>query len=82
MAELDEEHIVPTMSGHEESVDCWCEPTNIFVKESETDDQRLVIVHVDNHDKPDAGGMIFKRPDIIKLRTQHADWVTKLLNNY
>ena len=71
---IQEFHVCNEYNGHEASVDCWCEPTDIKSKKVNGMIYK-VIIHVD------ANPTNIMHSEIIRRRNLTTDYVTKLLNS-
>lgn len=67
-----EVHISLCKNGHKTSVDCWCEPTNIYWY---TNDYGIKMLVVEHHDETKV-----HRLDILSLRETEQDWITRVTN--
>ena len=82
MPDHNECHILPSMSGHIQSTDCWCEAQGYWITDS-NGEPLFVVDHYDLHDPTDAQGMLHTRSTILVLRDNDAtDWVTHFLNRF
>jgi len=78
---MDEETHLASGAGHDMSVDCWCEPVQLYLfNKSDGSGTVLVVRHVDNHDEPDENDEIHIHETILNMRDDAQDWITRVLD--
>ena len=71
---MNQVHIYKALNGHCDAVDCWCEPSAIYLYRNPYGIVVLIVEHDDNEP------MLLPRSSILYLRDQAQDWITRHLN--